>query len=113
LVKNQGVMALTTLSIAGIEILRNTAIRALTNHMAFNPQLAKTFVSKSELLKLAKQIDNVRVRVPLIINTKAQKFLRVNNFDLSLFAYDSPELTTQGMGESKRCDIIWIVVEDI
>lgn len=72
LLKHQAVIALTNLSIAGIEILRNSAVKALTNHMGFNTKLSRLFVSKSEYHKLAKEIDDVKLRVPLLTNTKLQ-----------------------------------------
>lgn len=47
LLRHQAVIALTNLSIAGVQILRSAAVRALANHMAFNSKLSKMFVNKA------------------------------------------------------------------
>jgi len=55
LLRNQAVIALTNLSIAGMQILRSAAVRALANHMAFNSKLSRMFVSKAELHQAVKE----------------------------------------------------------
>jgi hypothetical protein len=71
--------------VAGIEILQNSAIRALVNYIGFNSKLAKSAMSNSQYTKLGKQIDEIAAKIPFLINTKSEQFFREHHYQLSLF----------------------------
>lgn len=109
LLSNQAVMALTNLSIAGVQILRSVAVKALTNHMAFNSKLSRTFVSKAELNKSIQETEQPRVRLSLIVNTKLQEVMRDYRYQLTLFAFDFKQSHEELFQE--KCDALWLSTE--
>lgn len=111
LLRNQAVIALTNLSIAGVQILRSAAVKALTNHMAFNSKLSKMFVSKAELHQAVRETEDPRVRLPLAVNTRLQEALRENHYQLTLFAHDVEQTYMELLKE--RCDVLWLSNEGV